>query len=655
VKYSLKKIYRTPFKSIIFIFLIGLSVTVLCLSMGMWKYSYTSLKHSKDAFTTIGILRELEFTEQTNRYSAQPKYEYGLLGHVKKAATESRYTKYADNRKYLMGYSSDVKSYTRNGSHSEFYPYPYSIVTGVCEQVDYYMNSANYSAIIKIDKDDLNILPYFVEEYNYEDVEYIDIRGLYLTSDLNFPFKVGEKYIIYTYIQSYDVSKGRLNGHIDYIKTEYAEYSEEYFLTQEEIKEHPELNREWVNRITDDSMLSCHLLESDAKTFLESGNKRWNDIVENCRITKHSLEMILTDDMNSIYSFNAGDVYLLRGRAISKEEYEHGAKVCIVNALAASISGLDIGDKISFSVYESDFMVGSKRVRSLSLGEGAEENDTEDFIAPNGYEGQDFISEIEYEIIGFYRNTGAGVRGELLLSNNVIIVPSKSIEGNFNRKPIIADLIREKDGEILRYSMERTSIPGSFSVVIENGKINEFEKEMEALGYAGMFYYFDQSYSEISEKLDGYMSTASTMLLISVLAWICVSVIFLIIYMTRSKKELATMLSLGAGRVKAFISEMTGIFIIVTIGAIAGYIAATSLYEKVIERTISTSLEGLSTSVAFYEKVNSGVLMSSNIIWQSVVIQAVILLLIAGLAEYRQSGQNVLKLMKGLTKTKNEK
>ena len=654
MRYALKRLYRTPVKTIIFILLISLSASALSISAGMWKYSYDSIKHSKDAFTTIGILRELEFTEQIYKNSVKPKYDYELLGKVKEAAAGLQYTRYTDNREYLMGYSPNVTSSVINGNYDSSYPYAYSIVTGVCESVGY-SNYANYSAIIKIDKEDLNILPYFVENLNYSDTEYIDIQGHYLTSDLDFPFKAGEKYIIYAYINGYDYEYKRWVGYLDYKKTEYSEYSERYVLSDKEKTEHPEFNRDSVQRILDDSMLSCHILSTDAKSFLDSGNERWKEIVNNCRITKHSTEILLTDNIYSIYSFNIGDVFILRGRAIRKDEYEQGAKVCVVNSSFLYANNLKIGDKVKLSVYESDFIEDYKMIRSGSVGEAAGENDTEDFFTPLGYEGQGFINEIEYEIVGVYRLPPSAERGELLLSSNVMIVPSKSIEGDFNTKPTEAEVVRDVDGTIQRFKMERTSIPGSFSVVIENGKTKEFEEEMAALGYGGMFYYFDQNYSQISGILDGYLKTASFIVLISILAWVCIAAVFLSIYMISSRKSLATMLSLGSGRIKAFMSEMTGISVIILIASILGMIAGMILYGKVINQTITLSLEGLSTSTVFYEVINSEAIRSPKVVWLSVIMQAVVLMLIAAAIEYSQSGQDVLKLMKGLKRKKNGK
>jgi len=654
MSYALKRLYRTPVKTIIFILLISLSASALSISVGMWKYSYDSIKYSKDAFTTIGILRELEFTEQIYKNSVKPKYDYELLTKVKQAAAGSQYARYIDKREYLMGYSPDITSIGSQAANCGLFPYAYSIITGVCESVGY-SNFANYYAIIKIDKDDLNILPNFVvESPKYEDTEYISISGTSLTTDLEFPFKAGEKYIIYAYIGGYDFDNKRWQGNLNYRNRSNTDY-EEYFLSEDDKKEHPEYNRNHVYKILDDSMLPCHILSIDAQSFLDTGNEKWNEIVNNCRITKRSTEILLTDDMYSIYSFNVGDAFILAGRAIRNDEYEQGAKVCVVNSSFLYANDLKIGDKIKISVYESDFIEDYKMIRSGSVGEAAGENDTEDYFAPLGYKGQDFITEIEYEIVGMYSIPPSMDRGELIISQNTLIAPSRSIEGDFNTKPVEAEVVRSIDGTIQRFKMERTSIPGSFSVVIENGKTKEFEEEMAALGYGGMFYYFDQNYSQISGILDGYLKTASFIVLISILAWVCIATVFLSIYMISSRKSLATMLSLGSGRIKAFTSEMTGISVIILIASILGLIAGMILYGKVINQTIALSLEGLSTSTVFYEVINSEAIRSPKVVWLSVIIQAVVLMLIAAAIEYSQSGQDVLKLMKGLKRKKNGK
>jgi hypothetical protein len=151
------------------------------------------------------------------------------------------------------------------------------------------------------------------------------------------------------------------------------------------------------------------------------------------------------------------------------------------------------------------------------------------------------------------------------------------------------------------------------------------------------------------------MKTASFIVLISVLAWVCIAAVFLSIYMISSRKSLATMLSLGSGRIKAFMSEMAGISLIILIASAVGLITGMILYGKVIDQTITLSLEGLSTSTAFYDVINSDAIRSPYMIWLSVIIQAAVLMLMAAAIEYRQSGQDVLILMKGLKRKKNEK
>ena len=92
MEYSFKSFYRTPAKSIIYILLLALTATSLCTSLAMWRYSSESIKHVKDTFTTIGVLSELEFIEQSYVKADPPLYDYSILSRVKEKAMESEYT-----------------------------------------------------------------------------------------------------------------------------------------------------------------------------------------------------------------------------------------------------------------------------------------------------------------------------------------------------------------------------------------------------------------------------------------------------------------------------------------------------------------------------------------------------------------------------------
>jgi len=53
--------------------------------------------------------------------------------------------------------------------------------------------------------------------------------------------------------------------------------------------------------------------------------------------------------------------------------------------------------------------------------------------------------------------------------------------------------------------------------------------------------------------------------------------------------------------------------------------------------------------------INSEEIRSQRILWLSVIIQVAVLMLMAAVIEYSQSGQDVLKLIKGLKRKKNGK
>ena len=74
--HSFKSIYRAPVKSIIYILLLSLAATSLCVSIAIWKYSTESIKEVRNTFTTIGVFSEMNFTEQSYVKADPPLYDY---------------------------------------------------------------------------------------------------------------------------------------------------------------------------------------------------------------------------------------------------------------------------------------------------------------------------------------------------------------------------------------------------------------------------------------------------------------------------------------------------------------------------------------------------------------------------------------------------
>lgn len=88
--------------------------------------------------------------------------------------------------------------------------------------------------------------------------------------------------------------------------------------------------------------------EGDWQDYLASEDGRvWREeIIPDCERNHSSVGVILTDNIDHLYSFNVGDVSILEGRKISRDEYEAGDNVCLISAAYAKHNALAVGDII---------------------------------------------------------------------------------------------------------------------------------------------------------------------------------------------------------------------------------------------------------------------------------------------------------------------
>ena len=524
-------------------------------------------------------------------------------------------------------------------------PYCWSIVTGICESIEF-QNSLNYKAVLRIDYSDLNILPGYINRF--EDPQLIDILGTYITEDNKSPFKVGEKYMVYVMCNSYYIHDGYINARIDRLVDDYYKYEEivKYDSTtmKEEFGEFGE-NKVFY-KLNNPSLYMVQKIDTTAYDFIENEKGLWADRVERCKITQHSAELILTNRINSIYMFNTNEAYIVEGRNITDEEYTNGANVCVVSSSFATNNKLRIGDKLTLKVYENDYKIMSSTLKRTDAEAGVwrslEGKDKLDVWLSKGFDpDKGFFTEVEYEIVGAYAIENRADRNEFTFTNNAVFVPQKSIDGDFNTQPTVHTISRYTD-ELIRTELLRTSIPGSFSVIIKNGYTDAFEKEMEEAGYGGIFYYFDQGYTKVSKILDEYNDISMLIALISILVWVTVVVVFITTYVSRSRRDVAIMRSLGTSKSKTYISQLFTIILIALIAAIICSISGTVVYNKITDVAFSdiakdsNAVDGL---VSIIDKARNTVITAAIIQFFLTVISFAVILLL-------QVKQNVILLMK---------
>ena len=302
----------------------------------------------------------------------------------------------------------------------------------------------------------------------------------------------------------------------------------------------------------------------------EEGKEKFGDVIEMFEKNIHSVPVVLTDSLMSMYNFSAGITPIKEGRAFTDEEYASGAQVCVISTALAKANDLKVGDKIEFQFYNR----GKLYAEDTRLA-----TDTE-FYAPyfNGI--TPITNTMEYEIVGICKNDKF-LFGEHDFTPNTVFIPSASMTDEAVRENLNAD-----------WEPISTKLT---SVIIEKGKLYEFREEMESLGYGDCFLYSDEN-----GMTDVFLAAVerenrirpifiASAVIFAAVALICTVLAGVMIKRTDEYKEI-----LAQSRAKAYFAAALSTFTFSACALLLGVIASYFLFD-----TVAALLIGANTGVDF--------------------------------------------------------
>ena len=316
-------------------------------------------------------------------------------------------------------------------------------------------------------------------------------------------------------------------------------------------------------------------VENDAQlsSFFEGA---WKGV----KIQTSTYNVTLTNDITGVPVYHLGGAYLKEGRAITEEEYESGAKVCMISDELAYLQGWSVGDTLDmqFFVFEAFPQSNSE----WSYVQAIWHKETEGFFGRG-----------EYEIVGIYAQTpttgNSGIdRSTLAMAWNTIYVPHNSVE---NATP---------DEELPVHAALLT-------IWLENGTIDHFLDDMEGLGimeakegqYNPTFTFFDQGYSLVQPGLEAMHGTAALLLALSSVL-LGVTVILMAYFFAQSfKQSVGIFRMLGGSKSKSILAVLICALVVAASGAALGALAGHVLTEHVGGEIMATSLTQSETAGAF--------------------------------------------------------
>lgn len=274
-------------------------------------------------------------------------------------------------------------------------------------------------------------------------------------------------------------------------------------------------------------------------------NAEWTKYIGILADTQHSMPIIGTNNLESMYLFHSGDAAVVDGRKFTADEYDTGARVCLISETVANRNGVKVGD----TVHLSQFLCNEAYNMSISRR-------SPDGMLNNPTVGEPFsdlaykTESEEFQIVGIYRQTNAWEQTSYCVTPNTVFVPKKAqIPGGFGDFSTTAqETFIDKDGN--EYTSAMTYEHGSygvfFSILLHNGHMDAFNLAVSGTDWEDQFHTFDQGYDGVINSMNGVAESAQTLRLFAVSGWVMILVLYVVLYQSGQRKNLGIMRSLGA-------------------------------------------------------------------------------------------------------------
>ncbi len=271
--------------------------------------------------------------------------------------------------------------------------------------------------------------------------------------------------------------------------------------------------------------------------------KAWLNLIESMEWQKYTIPVVPTQCTKLLMPFYKGDAWIVDGRDISREEYESGEKVCLVEKNFAANNNLTVGGSLQLPLYIADYWAPPN-----SFGGGLLNAKGEIYPA---------FEAGAYKIVGIYEKLTASFSeiSEYDMAENEVVIPAASVKNSDENNIIGVGPMR--------------GCTTSFQ--IPNGKIDEFMAAWEKQGIPALeINFYDRGYTKIKAGLDDMMNTASVLLTAGAIITLLILILFCHLFITKQRKRTAIERSLGMSKKGCIASLLTGILVIVIPACVIG-------------------------------------------------------------------------------------
>ena len=409
----LKQLFRQPVRLLAIILLVGMASAFICLSAGVFSSAKATLAQIEERYVTIGI-PTTETEGVTTEYNGLTLHHeesiisQDMWAYMDQLAADGRIIKGAYQQKYISAYCPSIQTVTsgnEDGTYAPSLDTPYGrailvvritsvdeinlpefaeiasvSVTASIENViklhqDYAVRSTLYLTIGCNSREELDALDIQVgRRYLVYGSEYID-RDLELRTTLAESHRCSVEDIDLSRI-SYDLTADeKKTASQDFIPVaKYSSGEKTSILGQNMVDAidscamtvthwhglYPETQPDYAidgsetDVLLNDQYLDVYMtpLETGLDVFLSSNaGIEWRSAAQELDTQYHTVSVIGTDLLESMYCFHQKDSFVTEGRSFGADDYKNGSNVCLISETTAIASGLGTGDCIDLSFY----------------------------------------------------------------------------------------------------------------------------------------------------------------------------------------------------------------------------------------------------------------------------------------------------------------
>lgn len=410
-------------------------------------------------------------------------------------------------------------------------------------------------------------------------LEEADIRRLNRTEDTHqLTLYPGVEYIYSGYHSIYfnkEPESGTLTYSVNYSYSGHAANGGQFTL-YESLPDY--LYDSWVGYFGEGNPYYRREPESDTSPFMfqrwedvqsdPAAAAQWETLWQGVEYNNYSFSVTLTDNIASLPAWHLSGLYLNEGRLITPEEYESGAKVCMITGKMADLQGWKVGDKLDMHLF-------SNLEYTADIG-------TEFLDYPGyNYTTREFFDVNTYEIVG-------------ILGQREILGTSMEAPDPFYQ-PWNTIYIPTASAPHAPAAELQPLQPSLLSIQLENGTLDAYLKDMKALGvtektegeYTLEIHCYDQGYSIVQPGLVRMRSSAQLLLILSVVLLLTTLVLVAYFFAQHQKVSAGILRMLGGTKQQVFAGILVCALLVVLVGAAVGGISGGLLSQSVGQRIMA--------------------------------------------------------------------